>query len=77
MCRLDVKNVVFLKHAEHAERSCHLVQRDSASIFLLNWYRPPGSDLEAMDSLPLEIAEASTVSEDIVVCGDLNVHHRR
>ena len=77
LVRLDVKNVVLLFKAENAERAFHLIQRDSGSILLVNWYRPPSSDLSSIDSLPLEVQQAASSSDEIIICGDLNVHQRR
>ena len=76
LCRIDVKNVVLLSDSVCAERTWLLIQRDSGSIAIANWYRPPGEET-CMDALRSEFDQASSQADDVIICGDLNIHHRR
>ena len=77
LCRDDVKNIVFLSHSACAERSWHLIQRDSGSILIVNWYRPPSEDGTSIDGLNSEMQAHAHQTDELVICGDLNIHHRR
>jgi len=59
LCRTHVNNVLLYKKSECAERAWLLIQRDSGSIALANWYRPPGEDTD-LDVLQSEIHEIQT-----------------
>ena len=76
-CKNDIKNLVFLKHSEAAERSWHLILRDSGTLALCNWYRPPHAETHSIETFK---SEMESLAEDVVgniVTGDLNVHHVR
>ena len=76
LCRHDLVNLVFLCHSESCERSWHSIERDSGSIVLGNWYRPPSEDT-CIESLRSELEQVREHAEDVIICGDLNVHHQR
>ena len=73
--RKDVKNMNFLCNFPDAERSWHIIYRDSGSIALCNWYHSPSEDLRAIDTLPAEHEEMSKHADAFCIAGDLNVHH--
>jgi len=75
--RLDVKNVVHVNNSTVAERSWHLLHSDIGSIALCNWYRPPGADLDHIDSFQQELSEFQDDAIGSLVIGDLNIHHMR
>ena len=76
LARCDINNMVFLKHSCEAERSWHLLHRDSGSIGICNWYLPPASSLEKIDSIRQELHEVSEQCDTSIVLGDLNIHHK-
>ena len=49
--RIDVKNVVFISNSDVAERSWHYLHLDTGTIAICNWYRPPGSAADHIESL--------------------------
>ena len=76
MWRQDVKNVVLLSKSPDAERLWLLAQRDSGSIVLCDWYRPPGEET-CLETLRTELEFATSQADDVIICGDLNIHSRR
>ena len=55
--RCDVKNVMYLHNTMSSERSWHIIQRDSATIAICNWYFSPQASLDVIEILELEIVE--------------------
>ena len=53
--RHDVANVVHHSESPNAERMWHLIQRDTGSVALCNWYFLPTADLSEISSLGEEI----------------------
>ena len=74
--RNDVSNAVFVSHSNVAERSWHIIHRDSGGIAVANWYRPPQCPDNSITSLRDEMNEMSPMAESFVVLGDMNIHHR-
>jgi len=74
--RQDVNNIVLFHTSEQAERLWCLVHRDTGSMAICNWYYPPGASLSEIASFETEVAEMSKVADEILVVGDLNVHHK-
>ena len=76
-CKQDIKNIVLWKVSPDAERAWHIVQRDSGSVAICNWYRPPHNETESINSFRQELQEIYQSAETVVVAGDLNIHHVR
>ena len=74
--RSDVNNAVALFDAPHAERSWHLIQRDSGSIAICNWYLPPNAPMSELESIDAEICRVQELADVVIVSGDLNIHHK-
>ena len=70
-CRKDIKNIVFWKNSADAERSWHLIHRDSGTIGLCNWYRPPHSENISINSLREELEELTQFTESFVIAGNI------
>ena len=73
--RSDVHNVVHLSMSAVAERMIHLVHTDTGILAVVNWYRPPKSDLSHVTSLPEEMPSIEDGIIGVIVLGDLNLHH--
>ena len=69
----DLINFVFLQHSPSSERSWHLIQRNSGNIMACNYYRPPEENTNIED-LRSELGDVCTSTDDVIICGDLNVH---
>ena len=61
--------------SKDAERVWDLIQRDTGSIAICNWYFPPGASLDGLENFSQELADMSQVADSVIVVGDLNVHH--
>ena len=75
--RNDIKSVVHLEKSDHAERAWHLCKLDIGSILIGNWYRPPGSNDDAIHSMRAELVRLSPLGFGHVVMGDMNIHHKK
>ena len=64
------------KVSQNAERMWLLLQRDSGSVAVCNWYLPPGDSLEEIESLRQELDDVASIAESVILTGDLNVHHK-
>jgi len=73
--RRDVNNISFLYNATIAERSWHVIQRDTSSIAIGNWYFSPQASLDDIDSLATELQDMQNQFDHVIVTGDLNTHH--
>ena len=60
----------------YAKKNRDTIYRDTGSISLCNWYRPPGGDFTSMDSLAAEIEQVHQLCSSCIIAGDLNSHHR-
>ena len=76
-CKHDIANVVFVKHSDEAERSWHFILRDSGTLALCNWYRPPHTENMSIESLKTELDAFAPQVVGALIAGDLNVHHVR
>ena len=74
--RDDVSNVVHHSSSPSPERMWHIIQRYTGSIALCNWYFSPSSDNGEISSLRAEIETIQTLSDFILIGGDLNTHQR-
>ena len=75
--RIDVKNIVFISNSDVAERSWHYLHLDTGTIAICNWYRPPGSAADHIESLQDELAQIRDDIIGVVIAGDLNIQHAR
>ena len=60
---------------KNAERVWGLVQRDTGSIAICNWYFPPGASLDGIESMKQELTDMNEVADSVIAVGDLNIHH--
>ena len=73
----NLGNLVFLENSLTGERSWHLLHTDVGSILLCNWYRPPSSSIDHIESFREELERLSESTYGVIVLGDLNIHHRQ
>ena len=73
--RSDVNNIVEFKKSAASERSWHIVQRDTGSLAICNWYFSPSGEAVEIDTLVQEIDEISSQVDEILIVGDFNIHH--
>ena len=76
LVRQDVNNISFLYSSTSAERSWHVIQRDTTSIAICNWYFSPSASLDDIDSLEEELTDMQNQFHYVVLTGDLNTHHK-
>jgi len=74
--RHDVNNISFLHKSENAERCWHVIQRDTTSIAICNWYFSPQASLDDIDSLQIEVADMQRQFDYFVISGEMNIHHK-
>ena len=73
----NLRNVVHISNSNDAERSWHYLHSDLGIIAICNWYRPPGSPEIHISSLRKEIDKIKEEAQNIVIMGDLNIHHAK
>ena len=49
--RVDVNNIVEFKESPGSERNWHIVQRDSGSLAICNWYFSPAGEVAEIETL--------------------------
>ena len=76
LVRDDINNAVCIKVCDNAERCWHLIQRDTDSLAICNWYLPPGDSLHEIESLREDLTEIASHADTILIAGDLNVHQK-
>ena len=69
--RDDLNNIGSYIKSKNAERTWDLLQRNTGSIAICNWYLPPGNSLEEIESLKNELDEMNAIAGFVIIVGDM------
>ena len=69
-----MNNISLLYNATIAERSWHVIQRDTTTIAIGNWYFSPQASPDDIDSLAIELQDMQRQFDHVILTGDLNTH---
>ena len=75
--RSDFNGIVHIHNTLEEERSWHFLKIGVETVLVANWYRPGSSDFDGFSVLYSEMAEYYPQVSDIVIVGDLSMHHNR
>ena len=71
----SMNNISEYHKSVDAERIWALIQRDTGSIAVCNWYLPPGTGVQEIESFKAELLEMNAIADTVILVGDLNIHH--
>ncbi len=75
--RNDFENIVPIESSEAAERSWCCIHTSSGPYLVGNWYRPDDAPDAAITSLRHELEKLLPTHCGVILCGDMNIHHRK